>query len=74
MFKENDSAETTVAEKAPSRKRKKKKKKQKVEASNANDDDDDASTAVGSPGIEIMRDVQFSFLTMVSKVWIVFNL
>lgn len=53
LFKRNDSAETTVAEKAPSsekkkKKKKKKKTKQKVQAGNATDNDDDTSTAVGT--------------------------
>lgn len=68
LFKENGSAKTTVVEEAPSGKKKKKKKKktQKVQASNTNDDDADTSTAVGSPCIEIMRAILFSFLTFIS--------
>ena len=66
LFKESDSAETTVVEKAPSSKKKKKKrkkKKQTVQEGNASDDDDDDSTAVGSPVLKIMSPNLFGFVT-----------
>ena len=69
LFKENVSAKTTVAEKAPSSKKKKKRKKKKeqeVQVGNATDDDNDTSAAVGSPGIEIMRAIVFGFFTFTS--------